>query len=55
MGAEFLFGPLVLNPGESTAAGEPSVGFILAAQVLPAVIFFAAVMAAFYHLDSSSR
>ena len=50
VGAEFLFGPLVLNPGESTAAGEPSVGFILAAQVLPAVIFFAAVMAAFFHL-----
>ena len=49
-GAEFIFGPLALNPGESTAAGEPSVGFIFAAQVLPAVIFFAALMAAFYHL-----
>ena len=36
-GARFLFGPLALNPGESTAAGEPSVGFILAAQALPAV------------------
>ena len=49
-GAEFLFGPLVLNPGETTSAGEPSVGFILAAQVLPSVIFFAALMAACYHL-----
>jgi len=49
-GAEFLFGPLVLSPGETTTAGEPSVGFILAAQVLPAVIFFAALMAACYHL-----
>ncbi len=49
-GAEFLFGPLALNPGESTATGEPSVGFILATQVLPAVIFFAALMAALYHL-----
>lgn len=49
-GAEFLFGPLALNPGESTPAGEPSVGFILATQVLPAVIFFAALMAALYHL-----
>jgi len=38
-GAEFLFGPLALNPGEHTAAGEPSIGFILAAQVLPAVVF----------------
>jgi CNT family concentrative nucleoside transporter len=49
-GAEFLFGPLALNPGESTASGEASIGFILATQVLPAVIFFAALMAAFYHL-----
>lgn len=49
-GAEFLFGPLALNPGEKTAAGAPSVGFVLATQVLPAVIFFAAVMTALYHL-----
>jgi CNT family concentrative nucleoside transporter len=49
-GAQFLFGPLALNPGEQTAAGEPSVGFILAAQVLPAVVFFAALMEACYHL-----
>ncbi len=50
VGAEFLLGPLTLNPGETTAAGEPSVGFILAAQVLPAVIFFASLMAVGYHL-----
>jgi len=49
-GAEFLFGPLALNPGERTATGEASIGFILATQVLPAIIFFAALMAAFYHL-----
>jgi len=49
-GATFLFGPLAVGPGEQTAAGEPSVGFVLAAQVLPAVIFFAAMMAALYHL-----
>jgi CNT family concentrative nucleoside transporter len=48
-GAEFLFGPLAMGPGESTAAGEPSVGFVLAAQVLPAVIFFASLMALMYH------
>ena len=34
----------------ATADGEPSVGFIFAAQVLTAVIFFAALMAAGYHL-----
>ena len=49
-GAVFLFGPLALGTGEQTAAGEPSVGVVLAAQILPAVIFFAAVMAALYHL-----
>ena len=49
-GARFLFGPLALNPGETAPGGAPSVGFILAAQVLPAVVFFASLMAALYHL-----
>ena len=49
-GARFLFGPLALNPGEVTAGGAPSVGFILATQVLPAVVFFASLMAVLYHL-----
>ncbi|MDE0213980.1 MAG: nucleoside permease nupX [Deltaproteobacteria bacterium] len=49
-GARFLFGPLALNPGETTAGGSPSIGFILAAQVFPAVVFFASLMAALYHL-----
>ncbi len=49
-GAVFLFGPLALSPGETTPAGEPSIGFVLAAQVLPAVIFFASLMALLYHL-----
>ena len=49
-GAVFLFGPLAVNPGASTPTGEPSVGFVLAAQVLPAVIFFSALMASLYHL-----
>jgi len=49
-GAEFLFGPLAVGPGRQTASGESSIGFVLAAQVLPAVIFFAALMAALYHL-----
>ena len=49
-GAEFLFGPLALGPGESTAAGESSIGVVLAAQVLPAVIFFASLMALMHHL-----
>ncbi len=50
-GAEFLFGPLALSPGQVTGAGEPSIGFVLAAQVLPAVIFFASIMAVLHHLN----
>jgi CNT family concentrative nucleoside transporter len=49
-GAEFLLGPLALGPGQVTAAGEPSIGLVLAAQVLPAVIFFSAIMGVFHHL-----
>ncbi len=48
-GAVFLFGPLAMGPGQTTSSGEPSVGFVLATQVLPAVIFFAALMALLYH------
>mgnify|MGYP002623895362 CR=1 FL=1 len=49
-GAEFLLGPLAVGPGQTTASGEPSIGFVLAAQVLPAVIFFAALMGLLHHL-----
>jgi CNT family concentrative nucleoside transporter len=49
-GARFLFGPLALNPGETGPGGEASIGFVLAAQVLPAVIFFASLMGVLYHL-----
>lgn len=49
-GARFLFGPLALGPGEVSPAGERSIGFVLAAQVLPGVVFFAALMALLYHL-----
>jgi CNT family concentrative nucleoside transporter len=48
-GGIFLLGPLAVGPGESTPSGEPSVGFILAAQVLPALIFFASLMAVLYY------
>jgi CNT family concentrative nucleoside transporter len=48
-GAEFLLGPLAIGPGGTTAAGEVSIGVILATQVLPAVIFFSAAMALLRH------
>jgi concentrative nucleoside transporter, CNT family len=44
-GSKFLLGPLAAEPGE---AG--SIGFVLAFQVLPVVIFFSAFTAALYHL-----
>src|SRR6476660_9949336 len=44
-GSVFLFGPLAAGPGESG-----SVGFILVFQVLPVVIFFAAVTSMLYYL-----
>jgi len=44
-GSRFLLGPLAVEPGE---AG--SIGFILAFQVLPVVIFFSAFTAVLYHL-----
>ena len=51
-GALFLLGPLAVGPGQTTPASEPSVGLVLAAQVLPALIFFAALMALLYHVGA---
>lgn len=50
-GSIFLFGPLALGPGEKLPDGTPSVGFVLAMQVLPAVIFFSALVAGLYYLN----
>ena len=44
-GARFLFGPLAAGPGE--AGG---IGFVLAFQVLPSVVFFSVVTSLFYYL-----
>jgi len=43
-GQEFLFGPLAVQPGQ-----EKSLGFILAIQGLPLIIFFAALMGLLYY------
>ena len=43
-GAKFLFGPLALPPGT-----PGSIGFILAFQALPTIIFFAALLSLLYH------
>ena len=49
-GSVFLFGPLAVGPGQSLADGTQSVGFILAMQALPAVVFFAALVSGLYYL-----
>ena len=49
-GTLFLLGPLALGPGQALPDGTVSVGFILAAQALPAVVFFAALTAGLYYL-----
>ncbi|OVE76296.1 nucleoside transporter [bacterium E08(2017)] len=43
-GIAFLFGPL------ASSSGEGSVGFVLAFQVLPAIVFFSALMSVLYYL-----
>ncbi|MBA4390960.1 MAG: nucleoside transporter [Syntrophus sp. (in: bacteria)] len=44
-GIRFLFGPLATPPGE-----KGSLGFILAFQAFPSIIFFAALMELLYHV-----
>ena len=49
-GAKFLFGPLAQPPGT-----EGSIGFILAFQALPTIIFFAALLSLLYHFGFLPR
>ena len=47
-GTRFVFGRLAIPPGARGDSGEESLGFILAFQALPTIIFFASVMSALY-------
>ncbi|MFT4578308.1 MAG: CNT family concentrative nucleoside transporter [Nitrospinales bacterium] len=49
-GSIFLFGPLALSPGQALADGTSSIGFVLAFQVFPSVIFFSALLSGLYYL-----
>jgi CNT family concentrative nucleoside transporter len=49
-GTRFVFGRLALPPGTTDAAGETSLGYILAFQGLSTIIFFAALIGALYYL-----
>jgi CNT family concentrative nucleoside transporter len=48
-GAKFLFGRLAISPGGVDEHGEASLGFFLAFQVFPAIIFFSALMSILYY------
>ncbi len=47
-GAKFVFGRLALAPGQTNEAGETSLGFILAFQAFPTIIFFSALISILY-------
>ena len=48
-GSIFVFGRLALPPGTTSVTGESSLGFFLAFQAFPMIIFFSAVMSVFYY------
>jgi len=48
-GARFVFGPLALAPGQTGDNGTSSLGFILAFQAFPTIIFFSALIAVLYY------
>jgi CNT family concentrative nucleoside transporter len=54
-GAEFLFGRLAIPPDGRNDAGETSLGFFLAFQALPTIIFFSALMSILYYINVMPR
>lgn len=54
-GAYFVFGRLALGPGQVSETGEESIGFILAFQAFPTIIFFSALLAILYYLGIMPR
>ncbi len=54
-GTRFVFGRLALPPGTKNEMGDESLGFILAFQALPTIIFFASFMAVLYYIGIMPR
>jgi len=50
-GAKFVFGRLALAPGQADPSGETSLGFILAFQAFPTIIFFSALISILYFFN----
>jgi CNT family concentrative nucleoside transporter len=54
-GSRFLFGRLAIPPGAVGGGGETSLGFILAFQAFPTIVFFSALMAILYYYGVMQR
>jgi len=54
-GAKFVFGPLAIPPGQTGPDGEKSLGFILAFQAFPTIVFFSALISLLYYAGIMSR
>ncbi|MDD5218419.1 MAG: nucleoside transporter C-terminal domain-containing protein [Candidatus Omnitrophica bacterium] len=54
-GARFVFGRLALSPGETGEAGETSLGFILAFQAFPTILFFSSLISILYYFNIMQR
>ncbi len=54
-GSKFVFGRLAFPPGETGPAGESSLGFILAFQGFPTIIFFSALVSVLYFCNIMPR
>ena len=53
-GAKFVFGRLALAPGQVNEGSETSLGFILAFQAFPTIIFFSALISILYYFNIMS-
>jgi CNT family concentrative nucleoside transporter len=51
-GSRFVFGRLALPPGTVSDTGEPSLGFFLAFQAFPTIIFFSALVSILYYIGA---
>lgn len=54
-GTVFVFGRLALGPGMVGSGGETSLGYFLAFQALPTIVFFAALVALLYYFGIMNK
>jgi CNT family concentrative nucleoside transporter len=54
-GTRFVFGRLALPPGATNEAGETSLGFFLAFQAFPTIVFFSSLMSILYFFNILPR